>query len=326
LLVTTSFLGLRRYLRQRYLRMPAAVALSWLKWGLLVALVILAAAFFLPRPGANQAWTGLRYQIDTRLRQASQFAAKDNPPGQGKGRAGNQSGGNQGAGNQSGNDQSSGSQGENKTAGQQQSGQPAQGQSPSSAPSAQPAAGAVLTGQAGSIYQFLRTSLQIVAALVAVWWLFRCRFLLLEIGRSLIAGIVAFFQQALLLMPRRPARPRQPEAPRPKQRRLADYKNPFFAAREYSLPPADIVLYTYEFVRDWAREQGIELHPEQTAREFCREMAERSPALAGPYRRLSFLYAYAAYSQSMPARCDLDPLKEIWRQLSWPADAPRPAG
>jgi hypothetical protein len=59
LLVTTSFLGLRRYLRQRYLRMPAVVALAWLKLGGGVALVILAAALLLPRPGANQVWTTL---------------------------------------------------------------------------------------------------------------------------------------------------------------------------------------------------------------------------------------------------------------------------
>jgi hypothetical protein len=96
LLITTSFLGLRRYLRQRYLRMPAVVALSWLKLGGGVALVILAAALFLPRPGANQAWTALRYQIDYRLRQASQYAAKSNPHGQGEGRAGNDAGGKQG--------------------------------------------------------------------------------------------------------------------------------------------------------------------------------------------------------------------------------------
>ncbi len=92
LLVTTSFLGLRRYLRQRYLRMPPVVALAWLQLGGGVAFIILAGALFLPRPGANQAWTALRYQVDYRLRQASQYASPNNPPGQGQGRAGNETG------------------------------------------------------------------------------------------------------------------------------------------------------------------------------------------------------------------------------------------
>ena len=51
LLVTTSFLGLRRYLRQRQTDMPANVSIAWLTGGLLLIAVILAAAFLLPMPG-----------------------------------------------------------------------------------------------------------------------------------------------------------------------------------------------------------------------------------------------------------------------------------
>jgi hypothetical protein len=310
LLITTSFLGLRRYLRQRYLRMPAVVALSWLKLGGGVALFILAAALFLPRPGASQAWTALRYQIDYRLRQASQYAARSNPHGQGEGRAGNDAGG---------------KQGDSKTPGSQPDNQPASGpQGTSSSPSAPPPAAAIPAGQAGSIYQFLRTSLLVVAAIVAGWWLFRCRYLLLEIARSLLAGIVDYFRKLLDLVPaRRPVQPREPAPARPKARPLAEYTNPFYAGREHIRPPVEIIIYTYEFVQAWAREQGLERHPEQTAREFCQEMAARSPELAGAYRHLSFLYAHAAYGLRLPAHCDLEPLKELWRQLTWDqANAP----
>jgi hypothetical protein len=179
-------------------------------------------------------------------------------------------------------------------------------------------------GQVGSIYQFLRTTLLVVAAIVAGWWLFRCRYLLLEIARSLVAAIVDFFRKLLDLVPaRKPLQPGEPAPLRPKPRPLAEYTNPFYAGREHMRPPADIILYTYDFVRAWAREQGLEPHPEQTAREFCQEMAARSPELAGAYRHLSFLYAHAAYGLRLPARCDLEPLKELWRQLTWDqANAP----
>ncbi len=55
LLVTTSFLGLRRYLRQRRLEMPAPMAANWIAIGaVLIALVMLLAAL-VPRPGAEYA-------------------------------------------------------------------------------------------------------------------------------------------------------------------------------------------------------------------------------------------------------------------------------
>jgi len=301
LLMTTSFLGLRRYLRQRYLRMPATVALSWLKLGGGVAFVILASALLLPRPGASQVWTVLRHQMDNRLRQASQYAAGNNPSGKGEGRAGNETGGRQG---------------ETKT--------PASGQ-PSTAPAQSPPA-SNLTGQAAAIYPLLRAAFMFAAAFFAGWWLFRCRHLLLEIARSLFAAIAGFFQNLLDLRPRRrPAAPREAAPPRSKLRPLSEYKNPFYAGRETIRQPAEIIIYTYDFVQAWAREQGVEPNAHDTAREFCRDMAERWPGLAGPYRQLAFLYAHAAYGRRLPAHCDLEPLKELWRQLTWEQTGVSPA-
>lgn len=50
LLLTTSFLGLRRYLRQRRLQMPVAMAGLWVTLGGVMILVLLAVALVLPRP------------------------------------------------------------------------------------------------------------------------------------------------------------------------------------------------------------------------------------------------------------------------------------
>ncbi|TWU49146.1 hypothetical protein Poly59_37600 [Rubripirellula reticaptiva] len=51
LLVTTSFLGLRRYLRQRKVEMPADVSVAWLAGGLALVALILFIAFMAPVPG-----------------------------------------------------------------------------------------------------------------------------------------------------------------------------------------------------------------------------------------------------------------------------------
>lgn len=52
LLVTTSFLGLRRYLRQRKVDMPKDVSVAWLGGGLALIAAILFIAYVAPMPGA----------------------------------------------------------------------------------------------------------------------------------------------------------------------------------------------------------------------------------------------------------------------------------
>ncbi|TWT93334.1 DUF4129 domain-containing protein [Stieleria varia] len=51
LLVTTSFLGLRRYLRQRQVDMPHNVSVAWLAGGLGLIAIVLLVAYIAPLPG-----------------------------------------------------------------------------------------------------------------------------------------------------------------------------------------------------------------------------------------------------------------------------------
>ena len=304
LLVTTSFLGLRRYLRQRYLQMPASIAFAWVKFGGGIAVLIVVGALFVPRPGANAFWSAFRREADYRLRQASQYAAGGNPHGDGEGRAGNEAGASK---NEKQADGNSGPR-EKSASGTPQ---PAQGPGvpkPSHLP----------VDSVGRAYGLLRNALLVGAALIACWWLVRCRHLLLEMLRYCVAAIRDFFRQLLDLVPaRKPSRPASAEAPRLQRRPLAEFKNPFFTDKERARPPAEIILYTYDALQAWTREQGMEPRPEQTAREFCERAVERLPELAAPLRQLSFLYAHAAYGEHLPAECNLEPLKEIWRRLTW---------
>ena len=303
LLVTTSFLGLRRYLRQRYLPMPASIAFGWVKFGGGVSLFILIGAMFLPRPGAGVAWITLSKQVDEQLRQASRYASRSQKAQPGKGRAADQT-------SDAGKQDSTKPNSEAKEPGGKSSGQ-------DSSPSGQ-AAGAsspvpALSGQAASIYYFLRNTLLIIGALVVGWWLIRSRQLLLEMCRSIMTA----FRKFLLLDLPKPVRPTGPVPILPPRRPLAEFHNPFFAGDEHSRPLEEIILYTYDAVQAWAREQGIEGHPEQTPREFCQEMSAQLPDMSASLRQLSFLYAHAAYGRRLPADCDMEPLKELWRRLTW---------
>jgi hypothetical protein len=53
LLLTTAFLGLRRYLRQRNLQMPLAMTSVWLGIGTVLIAVLIVAAALLPRPASE---------------------------------------------------------------------------------------------------------------------------------------------------------------------------------------------------------------------------------------------------------------------------------
>lgn len=63
LLLTTSFLGLRRYLRQRRQEMPLAMINVWLTTGAVLIAAVMLAAMLLPRPNAEYAVSELPFRF-----------------------------------------------------------------------------------------------------------------------------------------------------------------------------------------------------------------------------------------------------------------------
>lgn len=86
LLLTTCFLGIRRYLRQRSLQMPAAMTGVWLTVGGVLIALLLTAGALLPRPQAEYPVVDLG-PFGSRDRQASRWAIKDDGAGKDEGRA-----------------------------------------------------------------------------------------------------------------------------------------------------------------------------------------------------------------------------------------------
>jgi hypothetical protein len=86
LLLTTSFLGLRRYLRQRNLKMPASMAALWLGSGVSLIGIILGICLLLPRPDNSATPSDLWRQVADAREQASRFAQGGKEAGKGDGR------------------------------------------------------------------------------------------------------------------------------------------------------------------------------------------------------------------------------------------------
>jgi hypothetical protein len=77
LLMLTSFLGLRRYLRQRNLQLPSAMAASWVGFGTTIAIGILVVCLLLPRPDGEYDVTDLIDRASESIQKASDVAFLD---------------------------------------------------------------------------------------------------------------------------------------------------------------------------------------------------------------------------------------------------------
>jgi len=67
LLLSTSFLNLRRYLRQRGLTMPGSMAAGWVTRGVVLAVVMIGLAVLLPRPQAGYSLTALLDRVERKI-------------------------------------------------------------------------------------------------------------------------------------------------------------------------------------------------------------------------------------------------------------------
>jgi hypothetical protein len=90
LLLTTSFLGLRRYLRQRRLEMPPAMAAAWLSTGAVLVICLLFLTALLPRSNAEYSISALPFSAGSEEHDSSRLAlgkegTKDEQSTEGKG-------------------------------------------------------------------------------------------------------------------------------------------------------------------------------------------------------------------------------------------------
>lgn len=74
LLLTTSFLALRRYLRQRRIEMPTSMANLWIGIGAVTIVALLMFSAMLPRPSAEYAISELPFTVGSPEQRSSRFA------------------------------------------------------------------------------------------------------------------------------------------------------------------------------------------------------------------------------------------------------------
>lgn len=321
LLITTSFLGLRRYLRQRYLTMPGNIAFGWIQYGVIAAAIVLCLSLLLPRPGAGAAWGALRYHIDYQIHRASQYAARFNPHGTGPGKSGNQP--------SPGNDQQNNppQSGQSPNPDQNQNTSPnGNSTEPSRTPSSHRTPGEKGSGEnsakplptlsptASTLYPWLKALFYLAVGIVAAWLLYRYRVLILTMLRNLWAALLGLFKSSAATPPM--------TAKTAKLQPFKMYKSPFLTGADRVWPPEELIIYSYHALQSWALEQEDPRDLPQTPREFCRKLAEEMPEAAPALDHLAFLYGHVAYNASVPGNYNPENLRLLWNYMSSPRPKP----
>jgi hypothetical protein len=345
LLLTTCFLGLRRYLRQRKLKMPPAMAGAWLAIGAAIVVGLLGVVALVPRPEAG--YSVLKESSDGPDRQASNNAVvkdgkgkdsqnptgkqeKDAQPGdkrdkdasgkdkdQGKGEKDGQKdkgngdkdkkdqGGNQKDGPKSGKDDGQKKEGEKEPSG---------GRQP------------MLQGLSNffqGIGPWLKWIVFAILAVIVLVWLLRggLRYLanftewarkLLEWFRNLWASLFGGGSES-----------EKGEGDKPKPapaRAYKSYPDPFLTGAAASMDAREMVRYTFAALQAWGREHGVERRTDETPLEYAARVAALLPDLKTDIRKLASLYARAAYGFAPLPEATEDFLREFWQALDQAAN------
>lgn len=292
LLLLTSFLGLRRYLRQRRLKMPAAIAGTWIGIGSVIALGVIMFGFVLPRP-ITDALTGTGGSALTG-RQLNERSAWNDP----------------GAEKEPANPESA----EATSLDAAEAGGPVH---PNSA-TERPAPGNQGQGGQSPIIRlpqppdWLRWLGWAAVAGVILYVVLRHWREIMGAIRELVAALRGLFLPHAARRARSNMSTTNPARPVP-GRRFDELANPFRAGAV--VEPSAAVRQTFEALELWATERGQARAPETTVMEFCQRLTTLHPELRDGLRSLAALYAGLMYADRSPQATELPALAELWLAL-----------
>ncbi len=321
LLLLTSFLGLRRYLRQRHLQMPPAMSGSWVGLGAGIGLAVVLLCLFLPRPNAD--WpllAGIDRLVgpgpaNRRVAESSAEESGAKPSGQasakraqGEDTASAEASGS--APGQSSRSTASEQDGSPRASGPKQEGTGSKG---------------VSGGQRVSSPQLRRVSRHLVTFVTYAALLVLAVVLLTKYRRDLMLELRDLWRALRdfwygLFGRRAPATAgarSNPEGPvTAPERPFSAFRDPFAAGDATEMSVQELIVHTFRALEAWARGLECERHAEQTPLEFGEALAVQAPELGPEAQEAARLYACVAYghSPSLPP-CE-SVLQILWSKMT----------
>ena len=352
LLVTTSLLGVRRDLRQRKAKVPAAMTASWLGLGALLIAVFVVLGAFLPRPHSEVSWFGIE-RAGKSDRDASRYAQRGGSSGKGDGAAGSESkagdGNASGKGGQPGGskgEKGSGKGSEGKGGGgkkQEGDGGNQKGEGKKGSVDREPKAnetdqdgdeakeqggsrdsGSQSNSQGGMLEKVAGALKWLVFALVALLIIFALFFGLLKYlapftdwARRWLDGLRAWWANLFGRAPSGGAGAAVVAKPQVAVRPppFSAYSNPFADGTAEGRDPNELIAYSFEALDAWAHDRASGRDPTETPIEFALRLGEAFPDQEEEFARLALLYTRLAYS-TLPLPADaLAVLEGAWEQM-----------
>ena len=298
LLLTTSLMGLRRYLRQRSIKMPTMIARQWMTSGARMVLLVFILALLMPRPGVGQAWMGLNSEVDHVLQTASRWALRFNAPGTGPGRKGMTA------------ESDSGENADRPQPSNASSAQP-----PASEAKARPSAAQTLPASAPNDRWQRGLRFALYFALLAAL-LIRYRHPILSTLASLWHLLKDLFKREANRGPtHEPSNSRSASAPTVKRRPFRSFQNPFERGDAERWPPAKLIVYTFRALDAWATEKGSPAEPHLTPLEQVRKWQRFFPQVGDEAIELGGYYCHLTYKDSPPSTFNRQLIGKLWKSL-----------
>lgn len=150
-----------------------------------------------------------------------------------------------------------------------------------------------------------------------MWLVCRYRAVILAMLRSVWQAIRDLLARLQGLFPSASAAPPAESATRA-VRPFKMFKNPFLTGSDRVWPPEQLIIYSYDALQSWAREQEAPRGSPQTPRELCRQLGAELPDAATALEHLAFLYGHVAYGGSVPGNLEREQLRSLWQLMSSP--------
>lgn len=345
LLMTTTFLGLRNYLRLRRVRMPKAMTTAWLSGGATIILALVFVGIFLPRPTASTPiWQGVAASSDdpdaTNWHKGEGEAGKNGEKdAQGKGHRKDEKGidnKDQGHGGekdtkdgQRGKDAQKDKAGEEKDANRKDGKGKRQGQGNNKGgrknESSQENQASQHSPQQSKGWQKLGQILKwVVFSLLLIFVLFY----LIRNGLNFLANFTDWAKNLLDALRRfweslfgssesrsKPSKDTEWQEEHSSVPFTA-FSNPFLDGRDGQMNRHELVRYTYAAFQAWAREQGLDRDKGETPSEHAARLGDEFPAIENAARKLATLYAWSAYGEGSLPKSTLEFLEKFWQRLA----------
>ena len=296
LLMTTSLIGLMRYLHGRQVEMPNSLMISWISVGSVVGVALLCLAWLLPRPAPE-------YSIAKSLPFSFKTPDSTRPNSWALGSDGQKSG------VQANSSRRNGQQGQS---GQGQSGQGQSGQGSFANGFSQFSLPPALT-HVGTLIKILAA---IALLTLLTWALLRYRKEILASCREWWSGLTRWWSLFLgrKSRQRRGIDPVSSVAVNP-LRPFTTFSNPFRGNLADQLSPDELVAMSFTALESWAQDFGHPRHEDQTPIEFAKSLTCSVPELGPSAQAFTKIVNQSAYAPNTLDRKWLPIVKRLWDQL-----------